>query len=231
MEVNNMAVTAGAVAQVRRNIEQLASHGSFGGAHAALLGSTGSRLLSGDSGLHHELELLLAKFHGAPSATLLSSGYDANLGLLACLPFPNDAVIYDELIHNSLHVRRRAGHHWPIAGPADAVAPSPLLSNSPFQDSDLALSPRVRALPVDQMGIRLGRQRHSRPFAHNCSASLRERLSEAQQDGVERSFVVLESLYSMDGDLAPLGDMLAVAAEFEAAVVVDEVSTPFPLPC
>ena len=42
-------------------------------------GSTGSRLISGNSYAHEELEIALAKFFKAESALLFNSGYDANI--------------------------------------------------------------------------------------------------------------------------------------------------------
>lgn len=65
-------------------------------------GSTGSRLISGNSGLTEQVEQELADFFRGEAALLFNSGYDANLGLLSCLPQKNDLVIYDEHIHASM---------------------------------------------------------------------------------------------------------------------------------
>lgn len=65
-------------------------------------GSTGSRLLSGNSRLHEETEAFLAEFHHTESALLFNSGYDANLGFFASVPQRGDLVFYDELIHASI---------------------------------------------------------------------------------------------------------------------------------
>jgi 8-amino-7-oxononanoate synthase len=48
-------------------------------------GSTGSRLVTGTTELHAELERRLAEFTGMPSALVFSSGYLANLGVLTAL--------------------------------------------------------------------------------------------------------------------------------------------------
>lgn len=69
-----------------------------------VVGSGGSRLLSGNSWYAEELEQWIARFHKRPSALLFNSGYDANLGLMSCLPQPGDAVVCDELVHNSVRV-------------------------------------------------------------------------------------------------------------------------------
>lgn len=71
-----------------------------------VVGSGGSRLLSGNSWYAEELEQWIARFHRRPSALLFNSGYDANLGLMSCLPQPGDAVVCDELVHNSVRVSR-----------------------------------------------------------------------------------------------------------------------------
>src|SRR5690348_1614458 len=42
-------------------------------------GSTGSRLVTGNTELHEEFERTLAEFVGAPAALVFSSGYTANL--------------------------------------------------------------------------------------------------------------------------------------------------------
>ena len=64
-------------------------------------GSTGSRLVSGNSNLAEELEQQLADFHGADTGLLFSSGYAANSGLLASIAGIGDCLIMDELIHAS----------------------------------------------------------------------------------------------------------------------------------
>src|ERR1700761_9815709 len=48
-------------------------------------GSTGSRLVTGDTELHQQFESELADFTGAASALLFSSGYTANLGAVVGL--------------------------------------------------------------------------------------------------------------------------------------------------
>lgn len=65
-------------------------------------GSTGSRLISGNSSYTERVEQELALFFKAGAGLLFNSGYDANLGLLSCLPQKNDLVIYDEHIHASM---------------------------------------------------------------------------------------------------------------------------------
>jgi 8-amino-7-oxononanoate synthase len=68
-----------------------------------LNGSTGSRLLNGNSEFVEELEKWIANFHKAQSGLIFNSGYDANLGFFSAIPQAGDTIIYDELIHASIH--------------------------------------------------------------------------------------------------------------------------------
>jgi 8-amino-7-oxononanoate synthase len=65
-------------------------------------GSTGSRLLTGNSTEAEELESQIADFHQAEAALLFNSGYDANLGLLSAVPRKADHIFYDQLSHASI---------------------------------------------------------------------------------------------------------------------------------
>ena len=134
------------------------------------MGATGSRLVSGTTRAHEDLESFLAEFHGAPSALLFGSGYEANVGLLSGLGARHDTIIYDELVHASM-----------------------------------------------RDGIRLSAAR-SYSFRHNDLDDLRSKIAQARGD----VFVAVESLYSMDGDTAPLGDLCSLCEEVGAFLIVDE---------
>ena len=68
-------------------------------------------------------------------------------------------------------------------------------------------------------GLRLSRARRV-VFPHNDAGRLAQLLSD--DDGSGQRFVVVESLFSMDGDFAPLADYAAICRETGAALVVDE---------
>jgi len=68
----------------------------------ALNGSTGSRLISGNSSYTELVENEIAVFHNADAGLLFNSGYDANLGLFSSVPQRGDTIITDELIHASI---------------------------------------------------------------------------------------------------------------------------------
>ena len=65
-------------------------------------GSGGSRLVSGSSDLHAELESKIAEFKSTEAAILFSSGYLANVGTIAALVGEGDTVFSDELNHASI---------------------------------------------------------------------------------------------------------------------------------
>lgn len=65
-------------------------------------GSTGSRLVTGNTELHEEFESELAEFVGATTALVFSSGYTANLGAVASLSGPGSLVVSDAAAHASL---------------------------------------------------------------------------------------------------------------------------------
>ncbi|CAE6513714.1 unnamed protein product [Rhizoctonia solani] len=158
-----------------------------------ILGSGGSRLLDGTHDAHLQLEKRLAKFftpqpvHPPPTALLFNSGFDANVALFSVLPQPGDWIIYDALVHASVHDGMRS--------------------------SRLAAGRRI-------------------PFKHSCvrdlEAKIRFVLNTESEKGVEKGtvFIALEALYSMDGDLAPLADILKTVEGLvppeRRCVIVDE---------
>lgn len=134
------------------------------------IGATGSRLLNGNSYLAEELEQFIAQYHQSGAALLFNSGYDANVGLFSSVPQRGDTIIYDELIHASIHDGRRLSK-------ADS-----------FQ------------------------------FLHNDLTHLEERLKAAKGN----TFVAVESIYSMDGDAAPVPALVTLCKQYGAHLIIDE---------
>ncbi len=66
-------------------------------------------------------------------------------------------------------------------------------------------------------GMRLGRAR-TYPFRHNDLDHLEGRLTRASG----RVFVAVESVYSMDGDFAPLGELAGLCGRYGCRMIVDE---------
>ncbi len=135
-------------------------------------GSTGSRLLRGERSAFRAIEKRFARFKGTEAALYFSSGYAANLAVLAAFLEKDDVVFSDERNHASL---------------------------------------------ID--GMRLGRARKS-IFPHSDSAALKENIE--RESCLGKRFIVAESVFSMDGDIAPLRDYAALAASAGAALILDE---------
>ena len=151
---------------------------SIVGHTGAFLGSSGSRLLSGNNAYAEEVEKTVAAHHNREASLLFTSGYTANLGLVSSVPAKGDVVLYDALCHNSL---------------------------------------------IE--GFKLGRQSRTVAFRHNSvdhvSSLLSDTLNPADSFSI---FVIVESVYSMDGDVAPIRELLAVCAFHgcRVSLIVDE---------
>lgn len=77
--------------------------------HTSSLGATGSRLVSGTTEAHLQLEEYLAEFYRGEAALLFGSGYEANVGLLSSIGRRSDTILYDELVHASMRDGIRLG--------------------------------------------------------------------------------------------------------------------------
>jgi 8-amino-7-oxononanoate synthase len=84
---------------------------------------------------------------------------------------------------------------------------------------DLVLSDSLNHASIID-GCRLSRARVA-VFRHRDSEHARELLREHRATA-RRAIVVTESVFSMDGDSAPLGELRSVCDEFDAALCVDE---------
>lgn len=67
------------------------------------LGSTGSRLLTGNHEYAEEIETQIAEFHGYKAGLLFATGYMANIGLISSVAQRGDSILYDTHIHASTH--------------------------------------------------------------------------------------------------------------------------------
>jgi len=70
-------------------------------------------------------------------------------------------------------------------------------------------------------GIRLCKAQRLR-YAHMDMGDLEEKLKEAQAAGAKRVMVATDGVFSMDGDIAPLGEICDVAEKYGAMVMVDD---------
>jgi 8-amino-7-oxononanoate synthase len=134
-------------------------------------GATGSRLVTGSTELHAELERELAAFCGFEAALVLSSGYAANLAAVTALSGRDALVVSD------------AGNHASI---------------------------------VD--GCRLSRARTA-VVPHADVEAVRKTLG--AHPG-RRALAVTDSVFSVDGDAAPLPGLADACREHGAALLVDD---------
>ena len=135
-------------------------------------GSGASRLVSGNTELHEELERRIAEFKGAESAILFNSGYAANTGVIPAVAGEGDVVLSDKLNHASI---------------------------------------------ID--GCRLSRAR-TEVFRHRDMDHLETLLR--SNTTARRKLIVTDGVFSMDGDIAPLPDLVTLAERYHAILMVDD---------
>ena len=105
---------------------------SSAAARALGVGATGSRLVTGTTSLHLELEQALASRTGAASALVFSSGYLANLGAVTTLADAGTLIVSDESNHASLiDACRLSRARIQVVPHADAVAVEAAVSAHP----------------------------------------------------------------------------------------------------
>jgi 8-amino-7-oxononanoate synthase len=136
------------------------------------VGAGASRLVVGHLGLHEAVETELAAFKGTEAAVLFSTGYMANLGVIAALLGPGDVIFSDRLNHASI---------------------------------------------MD--GIKLSGAALHR-FPHRDMQKLEKILQ--QTPGGKRRLIITDSVFSVDGDLAPLWELVALKERYGAWLMIDE---------
>jgi 8-amino-7-oxononanoate synthase len=139
------------------------------------LGASGSPILSGTFDLHERLAENLARFKKKEKVILFSTGYSANLGIIAGLMRPGDLIVADQYVHASI---------------------------------------------VD--GIILSKAQ-ARFFRHNRAEDLDRKLRNFRG----KKLVIIEGVYSMDGDLVNLPEVVEVARRHGARILIDEAHSTF----
>ena len=138
-------------------------------------GTTGSRVLNGTYHGHRHLEDTLKDFYDTEHAIVFSTGYQANLGIIATLAGSKDYVVIDADSHASIY---------------DGCA----MGNATI----------VR-------------------FTHNDPENLEKRLARIRRKDPEAGIlVVIEGVYSMLGDQAPIKELAEASKKHDAHVLVDE---------
>lgn len=134
-------------------------------------GATGSRLVSGHTALHAELESALSVLLQAQRTLVFSSGYLANLAAITALTDEDTLLLSDAHNHASI---------------------------------------------ID--ACRLSRARTT-VYPNKDVAAVEASL---EADPGRRAVIVTDALFSVDGELAPLPELAALAAAHDAVLVVDE---------
>ncbi len=136
-------------------------------------GAGASRLVSGTSELHIELERSLADFKGCEASAVTSTGWMANHAAIHALAGSGDLILCDKLDHASIIDAARA------------------------------------------CGATL------RTYAHR-DVSRAEALLHRLRQRYRRCLIVTDSLFSMDGDVAPLAELVELKRRFDAQLLIDE---------
>ncbi|HSA49971.1 MAG TPA: 8-amino-7-oxononanoate synthase, partial [Yinghuangia sp.] len=134
-------------------------------------GSTGSRLVTGSTQLHADLEDLLAAHLECEAALVFSSGYLANIAAITSLVGRGDLVVSDAINHASI------------------------VDSCRLSRARVAITPHCDVAAVDHV------------LANRTE---------------ERALVVVDAVFSVDGDLAPLAELSAVVRRHNAVLLVDE---------
>ncbi|MBI5149989.1 MAG: 8-amino-7-oxononanoate synthase, partial [Candidatus Omnitrophica bacterium] len=132
------------------------------------------RLVCGNLAAIRELEETIARFKGAESCLVFSTGYMANVGIIAGVFGRDDTIFCDRLNHASI---------------------------------------------ID--GIILSQAKFKR-YPHNDMEALEEMLLLRTTTGFRRRGIITDSVFSMDGDIAPLDKIVALAQKYDCLVMVDE---------
>ncbi|KAI0505587.1 PLP-dependent transferase [Xylaria bambusicola] len=171
------------------------------------LGSGGSRLLDGNSEFVEYLEKKISSFHGSQSALLFNSAYDANVGLISCVPGEGDVIIYDDLIHASIH---------------DGMKLSRATRKIPFAHSSILRNASRHSVEKPEM------KNPAMRVIESLGLVLKQ-LTEMDQHikgGSSNVFICVEALYSMDGDIADLEYVSAIVKSMlpkgNGYIIVDE---------
>lgn len=177
---SNDMLSLGTSGEIRRTfLDELTANPNFA------MYSGGSRLMDGNYDYIEDVEAEIAAFHGAETALIVGSGYEANTAIYGAVPRPGDAIVYDELVHASTH---------------DGMTHSLAQCRIQFRHND-----------VDALRDAISSVLDSQPMI---------------ADGSRSVLISVESVYSMDGDICPLLEMLEVAKEMcplgNAVFIVDE---------
>lgn len=152
-------------------------------------GSGGSRLVSGTTDLHKELEKEIAELKGTDDALVFSSGYLTNIGVISTLANPLSG----------------------LAKELSSGIVSSLSKETVVLGDELNHASIIDACKIAKVQLV--------PYSHLNMADLREKLI---QHSDKRLIIVTDGVFSMDGDIAPLPEIVSLAGKFNAMTIVDD---------
>lgn len=185
-------------------------------------GSTGSRLVSGTTRLHDDLERALADFVGTPAALVFSSGYLANLGAVTALAGKGDLIVSDSLNHASLiDACRLSGARVVVTPHADPAAVAKVLADRDERralvvtdavfsvDGDLAPLAELHAATRQHAAVLLVDDAHGLGVVGDAGRGAAYELGIAGQPDVVVTATLSKALGSQGGVVLAAADVIA----------------------
>lgn len=170
-------------------------------------GATGSRLVTGDTGLHATLERELAGFAGAAAALVFSSGYLANLAAVTALAAALDPGDEHSRAKGSQPRETKPNSGQPNSGqPSSGQHGGTLIVSDEANHASLIDACRLSRARIEVVG-------------HRDVSAVDNALARRSEPA---ALVVAESVFSVHGDLAPVGALHAAARAHGAILVIDE---------
>lgn len=127
---------------------------------------------------------------------------------------------HDEHEALEAHAARHYGSAAALFFPTGFAANAALFATLPQRGDLVVHDELIHASAHD--GMKLGRADHA-AARHNDAQAFDDRIARWRAEGgTGTPWIAVESLYSMDGDRAPLADLAAVAARHDAVLIVDE---------
>lgn len=136
------------------------------------IGSTGARLITGNTFWHEQLEQKIATYKQTEATLIYSAGYLANIGVLSALAEKGDVILSDQLNHASL------------------------IDGCRLSKADLRIYDHVNM--------------------HDLEYQLQ------QTTLYNKRLIVTDGVFSMDGTIAPLPEIIQLAKQYNAILIVDD---------
>ncbi len=162
-------------------------------------GATASALICGRTTWHERLEQAIADFEQTEAAVLFPTGYAANLGTISALVRGGDTVFCDRLNHASL------------------------VDGCRLSGAKLRVYRHDRLDVLERELIKARAEVSSGAGAKSLAAVVTSGPDAgAAVEAAPRLWIVTDSVFSMDGDLAPLAELCELAEQSGAELIVDE---------